>query len=551
MKWKSSLDNPPAWLQKRLPGLAGSDGFYHWLGWIYLTIIFCIGALLATLGLKVIPGYDGASYLQMAFVTHQALASSAEAPPLESVLPFTNTLDVLLVGLFWDWAPYNLLVMVIHSAYLVFFWMMLSRVLQPPAAAMLLALSLGTGYLFSQYLNLLSELKIGLLLSLLLVYLFAVDARKVVWSLFWISLLLVFLRLAAFAFLAVIAAIYLVWRWRNDTPWEKARVIAALTTPLILRLALFPGHLAAQYNYLSQHTGQWRHVWQQMSGVHNHWELLGFYGRALLQYNPVFVFSSSVMVLLALSLLFSHLRTDRSPAAAPDAARIIALFCAILGLFAVLAVPGNPNINLAYWPFVLLTTGGALVMHLNYRKLIAPGALAAVPVAIATLVPAIDGQLEKLEIFGKFTPLALELSEAVSGLNDPAIFQNFAGVAPLDTNAGLTITSGKPLILISRNGSNLNGEAPDTAEVEQILRKADVLLLARENYFWPSFVGINQQTAAFHALAVSMAVDHGFRQRKQVYLPNDPEKSVEVWSKSPLAPANDFSRWNNGRRTPP
>src|SRR5215510_3923086 len=102
--------------------------------WVGCAIVAYSGALLAVRGVGIVPNYDALSYLSRALEINRALFGRVDdglTPVIRSLpqalvylrssLPFTNTLDIFFVALFWEFGDFHYTVLILHSAYLALF----------------------------------------------------------------------------------------------------------------------------------------------------------------------------------------------------------------------------------------------------------------------------------------------------------------------------------------------------------------------------------------------------------------------------------------------
>ena len=500
-----------------------------------LALLIGLGLILATSARGIVPGYDAVEYVRAAQFIHTGLLGEAAAGLTRvgaavavtwARLPFTNTLDVLLLGLAYDVADYHLSVVLIHACYLLLFAYLARRLLGRAPALLLLVWATSQTYFLHQFTNFLSEMKVGMFLALFVVALFHDDVESR-WPLFWITVLLLLLRTADLLFVLplVVAHAAFVWR-RADGPRTAVAAAKAVGLACLVLLPLLVHELKGliPYLYVASYSDMAQN-WRDMAGVSGKWDLVMSYVTGVAAYNHAFAVSAALAIAVGAAL---SLRDSR---------RRLTLFrgtvVGSLVVFAVLTSAQSNNIMIVYWVYALLgVVAVCLLKALLTERHLALLAYALIPVAIAQNADAFtranDVLIEALPV----QELAESVCKGMAGVSQPSVFQNYAGIGPLDPH-GLEIASPTVVGWVPVNSISYN--TPLSAYLEA-LDRANVALIANRNFLWPPYIGINRRTEELARYVGENASKMGLTRARRLVFDADPSRCIDVYTR-PTLPA--------------
>ena len=497
-----------------------------------LALLIGLGLILATSARGIVPGYDAVEYVRTAHFIHAGLLGDAAAGFTRmgaavavtwARLPFTNTLDVLLLGLAYDVADYHLSVVLIHACYLLLFAYLARRLLGRAPALLLLVWATSQTYFLHQFTNLLSEMKVGMFLALFVVALFHDDVQSRRWPLFWITVLLLLLRTADLLFILplVVAHAAFVWR-RADGPRTAVAAAKAVGLACLVLLPLLVHELKGliPYLYLASYSDMAQN-WRDMAGVSGKWDLVMSYVTGVAAYNRDFAISAVLAIAVGAAL---SLRDSRH--------RLTLFRGTVVGslvVFAVLTSAQSNNIMIVYWVYALLgVVAVCLLKALLMERHLALLAYALIPVAIAQNANAFSRANDVLIEALPVQELAESVCKGMAGVSQPSVFQNYAGIGPLDPH-GLEIASPTVVGWVPVNSISYN--TPLSAYLEA-LDRANVALIANRNFLWPPYIGINRRTEELARYVGENASRMGFTRARRLMFDADPSRFIDVYTRS-------------------
>jgi hypothetical protein len=501
-------------------------------GSLLILWILYLGGVLTARNFELAPDYDALSYVTYALMLKEFLFDGASYKAVISAqglsllpLPFTNTLDVLILAGLWPFLDFHASIFLVHSAYLLFFFYIFRKTLEPAYALLLFNVCVGYGLFFSQFVHFISELKVGLGYVAIILLLFVADAERVRWQIFAVSALLVFLRVFNGAFVLAFAFVYFAVNFRKGDFKELLLTLGALLAPVVIYLIILPDNLWDFLDYYKK-GGQNLHVWVAMSGIHNKWELLSYYwNMAMKQYNPVFVvLFVGGSVLSAVGLVYGAPDRQIKPAS------VLGFWGAVLVMSVALVAPAVSNVHLVYWFYV--TCGLIAIVLLRWVNPRFVGALSIIVsiCVVCFLWIVFQQQLRVTDSRRQISEVSRELSREIAKIENPVVFTNFHGVGPLDT-AGMQLYVGRSIGYARR--INLTGrlEGVGEDELRTLLSRSNVMILAHDNYFWPNYVAWNRYVANVYGLAVDIAPALGFRRVASYLYDKNPRLPFDVWVK--------------------
>ena len=481
-----------------------------------LGVLVFAGAWVAWGSRGTIPDYDAVAYLHDAWRLHRGVTPDG----FLSALPFTNTLDVLLVATLWNGADFHVVVWAIHSVYLIAFAWAARRLLGPAAALFLVGWCAAQGYFLHQYTSFISELKVGLWLVVFAAALFAPDASRHVRLIFGSALVLLLLRTLDLAFVLALCAAFAAIRLRDG--WrarEIARVLAGPFAAVALLAPLIVPEIVRLAGYVRDATGRTGRNWADMSAIHGKADLLAAYVRGLGEYNVAF----QMAALMALSVVARRILTGRRDtlSALRDPAVATGAVCATLLLAA------TTNIQVVFWPFAL---EGLLAMVLA-RTLLSRRLFVGLACALALWggVQAARNVLAWQAGMHRDAPaqaLARQMAAILAPMPDAVFFENFGGYGPADL-PGLEIAADRDLV---STGDPLS-YSPDLATYLAAFDRANVAFIANRPFLWPRYWGINRHTTQLHDAIAERARSQGWRRVERLTYGGDPSRSVDVYQR--------------------
>lgn len=479
-----------------------------------LAVLVPAGAWVAWGSRATMPDYDAVSYVHEAWRLHRGMAAGA----LPSALPFTNTLDVLVVAALWDRMDFHLAVWAMQSIYLVAFAAGVRRLLGPAAAVFLVGWCAAQGYFLHQYTSFISEMKVGLWLVLFAAALFSPEASRHPRLLFVSALVLLLLRALDLAFIVALCAAFAAIRWRDG--WltrDIVRVLAAPAAAVALLAPLIAPEILRLAAYVRDATGRTGRNWADMSAIHDKADLVAAYVRGLGEYNVAF----QVAALLALLVVARRVFAGRGATLAALRDPLLATAC----VCATLLLAATTNIQVVFWPFAL---EGLLAMVLA-RTLLSRGAFVALACGLALWGGAQTARnvLAWDEAMRRDAPaqaLARQMAAILAPMPHAVFFENFGGYGPADP-AGLEIAVDRPL---AWTGDPLSYSL-DTAAYLAAFDHANVAFIANRPFLWPRYWGINRHTAQLHDVIAERAPVQGWQHVDRLALGDDRSRFVDVY----------------------
>ena len=501
---------------------AVSDRFTAGVLWVLVGYVAFIGLNVAMRSRGIVPGYDALSYVDSALRVYLGLTGALDPAGgfAWEARPFTNTLDVLVVGLLWGVMDYHVSIWAIHTAYLALFAFFLRRLLGAATALVIVALTIMSAYFLHQYTNLISEMKVGIFLALFIVYLFHPEARRHRPSLFVITLLLVLLRTIDLLFIVPLALVAIAMRWLDG---ERRREIVEVIAPVALAIALAAPLLALLLPELLDYlrsTGPSGTLqnWLDMSGVHGKGDLIAAYGRGLLEYNKTVQVAVAIFALASVAVLASGARARLRALRGPALSSLV--------VFAILMTAATTNIQVVFWLYAL----EALMLGLWLRALAAPGLVAIAGLALAAAAVPYEFRAfwalnQKAAIRAPITALSRELASSLRELPHPRLYSNFWGEGPLDL-LGMEVALERriPWPKVSQVSYSIT-----VPEYLQALDAANVAFVANRNFGWYTYLNINRHTEEIAREFAARAARHGWLRSARALYDSDPGRYVDVY----------------------
>jgi hypothetical protein len=471
-----------------------------------------------------VPDYDALSYTDAALRVYLGLSGadfnvtkmSGLGRVVWAGLPFTNTLDVLLVALLFEIIDYHIAVWLIHSAYVILFVWLARRLLGSATTLVLFSCAVAHSFFLHQYVNLISEMKVGLLLALFVVYLFNERIERHRAALAWITVLLLFARTINLAFILPLVALHLALRWRR----RRGEALAAMKSvglPILVLSPMLLYHAYYMFQYMAD-MGEVIRNWQDMTGVYNKLDLLKSYAREMGQYHAQLatVYAVALITGVAAYALWrpAQLRYFR------DAT------LAFVVVFAVLMQAHTNNVMVVYWVFILAAVCLTLLLRgvAKERYLVVAGIVLA---AVALRQSGLNFLQYKKEL-ARGRPvieMANALVKRIAAVDAPELFSNFGGVGALDPY-GFELALRRTIPTPSVDA--LNYATPVEAYMEAFSR-ANIALVANRSFLWPAYVGINGKTAEIAALMAKEGPAMGFQAVERVFFDSDPTRYIDVY----------------------
>lgn len=500
----------------------------RYLVWGATVWVAYLGLNVAVASKGLVPGYDALTYLNAATRIHLVFAGGQWATLSDVIAqigllwrePFTNTLDILLLVLLYDFVDYHVGIWLIHTGYIVLFIVLLSRTFDATTTALVVLWSLTTTQFLHQYTQFISEMKVGMFLVLFIVYLFQRETTQRSRALILVTILLLLFRAINILFILPLVVAYVAIRWREGA--GRNQVIAGLMPIGLAILILSPvliyeGPSLIHYVYKSSYSGAAQN-WKDMSGISDKWSLLDSYRLNLLRYQQGLVVMAGLTVAGGLILYLTSL-----------ASRLVEFrnhLIAGIVVFAVLMQAQTTNIMVAYWLYMVLGLAAVAVV----RVLAAPavrGLMACLLFGAAVNInyASFAGVKRSLALQKPVTELANGLVQTIAGIPRPVIFQNYAGIGPLDFQ-GLEVAarrrvSWEPI-------DNISYSTTLRAYVA-LLASANVAFIANKNFMWPTYVGVNQKTEKIAAAVIGRAPELGFTKSARVYYDSGKDQYIDVY----------------------
>lgn len=490
-----------------------------------------------------VPGYDALSYLNAALRINLGFTSGQWASLLDVAtdgqrvgLPFTNTLDVLLLALLYNLVDYHIGVWLIHTAYFVLFLFLLRRVFDPTTTALIFLWSIAATQFLHQYTQFISEMKVGMFLILFTAYLFHEEMKSRSWTLFFVTILFLLLRAVNLLFVFPLVVAYAAMGWRRgQSPKQILTSLRPVGLALLVLLPLLIHEMRSlvPYLYMASYSDMAQN-WKDMGGITGKWSLFTFYRTSLLQYQHD-------LVIAALAALAAGMGLSLTPIAA-RLAPFRSYFVAGLVVLAVLMQAQSTNLMVAYWLYMVLGLAAIAVVAALFSPALR-GVLACVLIAMAINVNYASFVLaiRSIGLQKPVTQLATGLVQSMAGLANPVVFQNYAGVGQLDFQ-GLEVAAGRTLGWRRVDNISYNKGLADYLAVLQL---ADVALVANRNFMWPSYVGVNHKTEAIAKTVAARATELGLSKSARLYFDSGTDNYIDVYVRPTLAVKLKYERFDD------
>lgn len=507
-------------------------------------IIF-LGLNIAVSNIGIVPGYDALAYVNAAMrINHGLIGADLDSfswvDATGSVrwvgLPFTNTLDVLLIALLYNIVDYHVAIWFIHSCYILLFAYFLRKIFSPAATLMFFVWAVSHIYSLHQYTNLISEMKVGMFLALFIAYLFHADITSHLKSLFWITVLLLLFRTINLLFILPLVATYVAVSWRKGA--SQLDVISVLKvvglaflilSPLLLHEIryLIPYIYKASYSDMAQN-------WRDMAGTQGKLDLLKAYADGIVSYNRYFSVVAMVTICSGVVLYLTSMRDKLHTVAG--------YLVGALVVFAVLMLAQTNNIMVVYWLFILLglITVSLMSAVLKEKHLIIIACLMVLMAVRLNYVNFTNSNIE-MKFSQPVAELVKGLSESITEIENPVVVQNYAGIGPLDYH-GLEVASGKVLRYPVIN--NISYET-GISDYLAVLMEANVVFIANKNYMWPSYLGINNKTEEIADFVNDNVSQLGLRKLTRLYYDSNPSQYIDVYTRPVLEVKLKYMRFND------
>jgi len=505
--------------------------------WALVAFIAFLALNLAVGARGIVPDYDGLSYTARALTTY--LGATGQLDPAGNAvwnpLHFTNTLDIVLVALLYGVMDYHIAIWVVHTAYVVAFAVLLRRLYDAPTALVIFAWTIANAFLLHQYTDFISEMKVGMFLVLFIAYLFDAQAPRHPWALFAVTVMLLLLRTINLLFVLPLAAVYVALRMLQ--PARRHEIVAVLK-PVVLGIAVllpvFASVVPRLLDYVHNTTTRSQQNWLDMSGIHTKWELLVAYRRGMWDYDArLQVLALAVAILaaaLALTRSRARLRELRDPA------------IGALLVFAVLMQASSTNVQVVFWLFAL----EALLAGLLLRALVPPPVVAIIGSALALYAVTVDfGHLlshnRATREAAPVAQLGRDMAQVIGNRARPVVFQNFAGVGPLDV-LGLQVATGRRL-----GWPTLDAISYDTP-VESFLkalRESNVAFIANRNFVFPTYLGVNRHVEQISKAMAEHGAEWGWIHAAKLTYAADSTAYVDAYLRPAAHVRTKYARYND------
>jgi hypothetical protein len=512
--------------------------------WGLVAYIAYLGLNVAVASKGVVPDYDALAYLNAAMRVHLGLSGGGlenfsqmhkVGVPMWVGLPFTNTLDVLLVALTYKLVDYHVAIWAIHSAYVVLFVHLARRLLGTPSALLLLVWAVSTTYFMHQYTSFISEMKVGMFLCLFIAYLFHDEVSRHLRALCLIVVLLILLRIINLLFIAPLLVVYAVYRWRDPARrGEVVRVMKVVGAAILLLSPLIVFELRHMVPYIlaiGRHTSE---NWQDMTGIYSKKDLFNSYATGVWEYNRQFVAGALAVIAAAVLVAMTRRRARLA-----EAARFLVAFVVVA---LVLMQANTNNIMVVYWVYILvgLVALGALRAFAN-RYVMAAIAIALVPVAVWMNYEKFRSTNQALAHRLPIAQLADGIKRAVEPIAKPVMCFNFGGVGPLEPQ-GLEITLGRT---VSFHVLNAISYVTPLEEYVKGLQGCNIAVIANRNFMWPDFLGVNRQTEAIARYVTENAAKIGFVRAARENFDQDTTRYVDIYVRPSIDVKLKYARFND------
>jgi hypothetical protein len=477
---------------------------------------------------SLVPGYDGLAYVNAAMRVHigfmdgqwSLLSDRAFDREKWVGLPFTNSLDVLLLALIYRLADFHLGVWLIHTGYLVAFAILARRTLGSLPTALLFAWAVANTFFLQLYTEFVSEMKVGLFLVLFIACLFHPEPRAHRKTLFAATIIVVLLRTIDVLFIVPLVAAYIGVRWLER---PRRGEIAGTLKPVALALLVVSPFVAYQlryvvpYMYAASYTDMARN-WKDMAGVSGKWSLFSAYVSGLLSYQRVLVQAGIAAIAIGAVCLLTRLRPRLSSFRDYAIAGIVVL--------AVLMQAQTTNLMLVYWVYMVI---GLAVTALAAALLPSPAVAALALIVAATALHVDYGAFVKINRSLPAARPLMELARAMAAhaaaVEHPVIFQNFAGIGQLDYH-GLEVASGTVFGWAPVN--NISYEER-MAQYLDGLEHASVAFIANRNFLWPPYLGVNHRTEQIAQWVRQHGREHGWVRAARLTYDGHDDRYIDVF----------------------
>ena len=483
-----------------------------------LGIVAFVGLNAALVSRGVVPEYDALSYTDAAMRLHLVL-SGGSLELLGAGLPYTNTLDVVLLALLYNIFDYHVGVWLIHSGYVVLFAWLAHRLLGAGAALVLLACAVAHVHFLHQYVYLISEMKVGMLLALFIACLFHEEVARHRAMLFWITILLLFVRTIDILFIVPLVAVQVALRWRG----RRAEALAAVKAVGLAILVLSPMLLHNGIQLVRRlagivASGQVEN-WRDMTGVYDKLGLLRAYRRDLLAYHEPLVYLFCFAIAIGLVLLV--VRRSRGLGHFRDG------LLGLLVVFAVLMQAQTNNVMVVYWLFILAALCLALLMRATLKpRYVVFAGLVLAALAVRQVGLGFVQHNRSIEAGRPVVEMANALARRIASVEAPVLFMNFGGVGALDPH-GYEVALRRTLP-VATTGSSISYRTPLEAYTS-VMESANVAFIANQNFLWPAFMGVNRKTEEIAAFMAARGRSLGFERAERVLFDSDPSRYVDVY----------------------
>lgn len=505
--------------------------FARWptvLTWILAGILIFIALNAAAILVGHIPDYDGLVYVDAAMKVNMGLSGAGRDYFHQATgnvqwvgLPFTNTLNVLVAALLYNLIDYHIILWLLHTAYFVLFVVLLRRILRAPTVLFVVAWVACQPFFLHQYLNFISELEVGLFLTLFVAYLFHEDARRHLWALFTITVLLLLMRAINLAFIAPLVATFTVLRWADRgrrgeiwPVWKAVGLAVLLLSPLLAHEVPWLVYYVRKAGTL---TGR---NWQDMTGIYSKMDLAHAYRDDLRIY-------SWPLSLAALAAFVAALLIQVSPWRARLArTREYAIGAAVV--FAVLMTALTNNIMVVFWVFALMGLFVAALLEAYVR----PWMVGVAAIGVAVLALGVNHESYRrvnLQLIQRkpLVPVLARLSQAVYDVEDPVICPNYGGVGPIDIYA-IEVSQHRKLGYLTVDTTSYS---TSTDAYLQSLRGCNLAFVANRNFMWPEYLGINHQTEPVWHFMNENAEKLGFAHADRIEVDGDPTRTIDIYDR--------------------
>lgn len=504
------------------------------------TLIVLVASVLAgvkvtTASMSLVPEYDALSYLNDAFHLFLAFSGTPGEHLSWAHVPFTNTLDAIVVALLWKLTGFQAAVWAVQTAYLVLFVGLARRIFSPAETLMLLAWAVAQTRFLPLYTSFISELKVGLMLVLFVAYLFHPRAREHPVALFVITLLLIGLRTIDLLFVAPLCLLYAGLRFLQ--PPRRGEIMPTLA-PVVAAGLLFLPVLYFEGRKLLVHVGYTlsatRQNWQDMTGVHGRFDLLAAYWTGVGEYNVRLRTLTVAAVLVVLVVLATRHRARLRPLFEP--------FLATLAVFVVLMNAASTNSYVIFWVYMMIGLLATLLLDaLAPRGLFLALVMLLAATALIADYAGLRIRLREIPLEAPVSVLSRDIAQTLREYPSPVVFANFGGVGALDI-PGLELAAGRTLGAPQVDA--VRYDVPFAAYL-QALADSNVALIANRNFFFTPYWGINQNTAAIAQEMRSHATEWGWLPVRQLLVNRDPGRSVDVYVRPWASVLLKYTRWRD------